>query len=146
MSHLLVKQIDNIIDRVIFEADFPNLTPSQLFEAFTKADQLTQWWPQAAEVEAKLGGTYHLSWPSMGWHLRGNYTAFEPAKTLGFTWQWDHQPELPQRQVMINIARLASGSSLRIEHGYYGQSDEELEDRQSHIDGWHHFLERLQRL
>ena len=65
---------------------------------------------------------------------------------LGFTWQWDHSPELPERQVMLHIEPMTSGSRLMVIHGYYGNSEKEQEDRQHHIDGWQHFLVQLQDL
>src|SRR5260370_35120997 len=77
-------------DRIAILADFPNLNPALLFDYWTNADLLKKWWPPSAELEPKVGGTYHVSWPKQDWHLRGQFTLFDQGKTLGFARQWDH--------------------------------------------------------
>jgi uncharacterized protein YndB with AHSA1/START domain len=79
----------------------------------------------------------------MDWHLRGEFTKFEPARKLGFTWRWDHEPELPTRQVDLVIEATGPGSRLTITHGTYDESRRDQDDRQSHLDGWTYFLGQL---
>ncbi|MEM7335949.1 MAG: SRPBCC domain-containing protein [Chloroflexota bacterium] len=119
---------------------FPHLTPQQLFDQFTQPEQLITWWPQEAVTHVVAGGQYELKWPAMNWTLRGQYTAVSPPNGLSFTWQWDHQPELPTRTVHLTINADGNGSRLEIEHGRYDQTEVDQADRQSHIDGWDHFL------
>ena len=150
MSEANIQQLPSGHDRVVIVAQFPQLTPEQLWQAFTDADWLTKWWAQAAVVEQPAGSpfptSYHLQWPAMNWHLHGDYTTFEPPTKLVFTWRWDHEPDLPTRQVTIHIEPAAQGSQLQLEHGYYGDGSVEADDRQSHIDGWQFFLGQLQGL
>ena len=139
----MLRQLESDPDRVIIEATFP-MSQEDLFDHFTKPDLLQLWWPQEATTEPKEGGEYQFSWPTMDHSLRGEYTRFEPPVWLTFTWRWVHQPDLPTREVNAWFSPNESGSALRLEHGYYGTEPEELEDRQNHIDGWLHFLKKLQ--
>src|SRR2546427_6808671 len=51
--------------------------PALLFDYWTNPDLLKKWWPPAAELQPKVGGTYHFSWPQQDWHLRGKFTMFD---------------------------------------------------------------------
>lgn len=138
-----IKDVSKDNTAVHIEATFPQFTPQQLFDQLTQPKLLTQWWPQEAETDIQEGGTYALSWPAMNWTLRGEYTAVDRPARLAFTWNWDHQPELPERKVDITINAKEHGSSLSLQHGTYTDSAVDQEDRQSHIDGWLHFLKVL---
>ena len=118
--------------------------PERVFEWLTRADRLTRWWAQEAEVEAAEGGSLRLSWPAMGWVLFGRWVRFEPARRLEMTWNWEHRPELPERLVTFELEPCGAGTSLTVTHGDYGEGEVESEDRQSHVDGWTHFLARLE--
>jgi uncharacterized protein YndB with AHSA1/START domain len=137
-------QLDSDSGRVVLTADFPNLSPQALFNHFTVPDLLTRWWPQEATVDGRPGGSYRLSWPAMKWELYGEYSQFEPGRRLAFSWRWRHEPELPTRQVNIQIEPVAEGSRLTLTHSRYSDSPADQTDRQSHIDGWHYFLGQLQ--
>ncbi len=138
-----INQITTDNSQLSLEAAFPHLSPEKLFFYFTKPELLILWWPPQAEVEPRLEGAYHLSWPDRDWHLRGVFTEFEPARRLGFTWRWDHAPELPTRQVDLVMEAAGTGSRLTITHGFYDESQRDLDDRQSHLDGWIYFFGRL---
>lgn len=128
---------------VIFEANYPKLTPQQLFDFFTKPELLVTWWPQEAEINLEEAESYALHWPSMEWTLRGVYTAVSPPHHLAFTWQWDHLLDLPTRLVDIKIEQKGNGSLLTLRHGTYTKSQVDQEDRQNHVDGWLHFLPQI---
>ncbi|WP_374687973.1 SRPBCC domain-containing protein [Promineifilum sp.] len=130
-------------DHMVVAADLPDLSPRQAFDYFITPELLARWWPPEADVDARSGGEYVLRWPKMGWALSGRYTAFEPGERLAFTWQWAHRPELPARTVDVRFAPSATGCRVAITHGTYGDSPVEQADRQSHIDGWLHFLGQL---
>ena len=124
-------------------AAFPQFSPEELFAFFTETELLQRWWPPQAAVEPRVGGAYHLSWPDMDWLLRGEITDFEPGRRLGFTWRWDHEPDLPTRQVDLVIEPAGAGSRLIITHGRYDERQRDQDDRQSHLDGWTYFLGQL---
>jgi uncharacterized protein YndB with AHSA1/START domain len=81
----------------------------------------------------------------MDWHLRGHYLAIEPGRLLTFTWAWDHEPDAPARLVSVRFTPDATGGTLlTVTHAPYTTTADEQEARQGHLDGWLHFLARLQ--
>jgi uncharacterized protein YndB with AHSA1/START domain len=156
--------------RLLLAADFASLRPHETFEAFTVPEILTRWWPSVAEVDPREGGSYHLSWPKEQWSLRGTYSGVSapPPRpdeaadvipvaddrasgsatprgggALAFLGKWDHETDAPPRDVAIRIGPMGQGTRMRLEHGTYGESDDELEVRKGHEEGWRHFLGQL---
>ncbi len=119
-------------------------SPAEVFDAFVRADRITQWWGDEAALDPVEGGTYEVRWPAMEWTVRGRYTEVDPNRTLAFTWMWDHEPDTPERIVGITFAPDKNGTELTLSHGNYTAAD--AEERQSHLDGWQHFLPRLNAL
>lgn len=144
----VVRQIASPRNVLVMTSDYDR-TAQRLFAQWTDPTLLTQWWPQEAEIEAHAGGSYHLAWPRQDWHLVGSYIAFEPDVCLAFTWRWLHEPELPTRYVVVTLAALndgeggGDGTRLTVTHSLYGEEQAEQDQRQSHFDGWKHFLARL---
>lgn len=144
-----VRQIASPRNVLVMACDYVDRLPEQLFAQWTEPELLTQWWPQEAEIEAHAGGAYHLAWPRQNWHLVGNYIAFESGVCLAFTWRWRHEPGQPTRYVVVAFApsgngeRGGTGTRLTVTHSLYGDEQAEQDQRQSHLDGWMHFLARL---
>ena len=133
-------------DTLVVTAELPRLSPDRLFDLWTTPEGLCRWWPQEAEVDARLGGVYHLAWPAMSWHLRGVYTDFEPPSRLGFTWAWDHEPPEHRAQVDVLFESTPDGGSrLTLTHGPYRSTEPAQQIRQGHLEGWLHFLSKLQK-
>lgn len=144
---MTVTQLPSEHNILLIEADFPSIAPHTLFNYWTQPTLLEQWWPQKAELELRVRGSYHLSWPQMDWHLRGHYTSFEPGKQLGFTWKWDHDLEGPvEREVTLTFEPATTGGTrLLLTHGPYSDTPEDKELRiEHHLAGWLHFLPLLQ--
>lgn len=131
-------------ETLIVQARYPHLRPDVLFGYWIQPDLLRRWWPQEAEIEACEGGSYALSWPDMNWHLRGQYDRFEPGATLGFTWSWDHEPDVAPSHVLVEFEPDGpDGSLLIITHGPYTDSPAGREQRSGNLEGWTHFLTKL---
>ncbi len=147
---MVVTQLTSGPEILIVEADFPTADLRTLFAYWTEPMLLERWWPQHAEVEPRVGGAYHLSWPQQDWHLRGRYTTFEPSERLDFTWKWDHDPfDEPERTVAIIFEHVSgatsNGTRLLLSHGPYLDTPEEQTLRlDHHLAGWLYFLPRLQ--
>lgn len=138
----MLVEVGGPADRLVMRGDF-GVTPEVLFQYWVEPNLLAEWWAPGAEVDLRVGGSYTLSWPAMGWCLRGRYMAVEPGARLAFTWAWDHEPDLPERSVDVRFAADAAGTVMTIEQGIYRDLPEDLADRQSHLEGWLHFGERL---
>lgn len=141
-----ITQVASDRTNLILEAIFPQFLPDDLFEHFTQPALLQRWWPAVAIVDAQPGGAYRLSWPELNWVLVGEYTHFEPGRRLGFTWHWEHEPHTPHRHVEITFTPQETGCRLRLVHSAYTPSEADQEERQSHLDGWLHFLAQLHTL
>jgi len=138
-----VREIETNPDSLTFEATVA-ATAAVAFSYFTRPELLAAWWAPEAKINAQPGGEYVLSWPSQGWHLRGEYTDFAPGERLAFSWRWDHEPQLPTRLVSVQFEEAPPGALLRLIHGVYGHDAVEQADREAHRDGWLHFLGRLE--
>ncbi|MBI1255951.1 MAG: hypothetical protein GC204_00630 [Chloroflexi bacterium] len=128
-------------DRLILTINCPQLTPAQTFDCFTVPDLLALWWSPQAELEPHLSGSYHLFWAGQNWHLRGTYREFVRGERLAFSWQWDHEADVPVRSVEIAFMPQDSGTQLKLTHGFYTPDD--AEEKQGHLDGWRYFLPLL---
>ena len=137
-----VTQLPTDPDTLTVAALYERATPDELFAYWTAPVLLTQWWPEQADTDPRPGGSYHLAWPKMGWHLRGEYTAVEPGRRLAFTWRWDHEPDKPTRTVEVLLDPIGDlGTQLTVTHTTYTPADRE--ERDGHLEGWTYFLTRL---
>ena len=145
---MVVMQLPSTNNELVIMGDIQNVPPDVLFEYWTKPDLIKKWWPPEAEIEPRLGGSYHLSWPQRNWHLRGHYTSFDPGKKLAFTWHWDHDPEsIPVTEVVIVFESLPNdGTRMTLTHGSFSDSVEDQQMRADHLEGWEHFIGKLQDL
>jgi uncharacterized protein YndB with AHSA1/START domain len=136
-----MRQIPSAPEIAIVSGDFEQFNPLELFAYFTEAERLVQWWPKEAEVDSRLGGQFRLSWPENDWHLRGEFTAWEPGVHLGFTWAWDHEPSATiRKKVDIWFQPLfESGGRLAVHHGPFELSETDQSARQGIVEGWIHF-------
>jgi uncharacterized protein YndB with AHSA1/START domain len=143
MQPFSVMQLPGDIATLKLSAVFSTSDLRAVFDHFIKPDLLLRWWPPVAVTDPQPGGKYQLTWPKQNWELVGDYTIFEPPRHLAFTWFWTHEPHLPTRTVDIVLEPAASGCQLLLTHGTYTNTAVDQEDRQSHLDGWNYFLERL---
>ena len=115
--------------------------PGDVYRSFIEPDRICQWWADESELDPLVGGRLIVRWPSMGWTMRGRYTELVPDRLIGFTWSWEHEPDTPTRTVSVVIESDAAGTRLTLTHGDYG--DDDAEERDSHLEGWQHFLPRM---
>ncbi len=108
-----------------------------VFDLLTTPEGLVQWWPSSAEIDLRVGGSYHFHWAGPDVHLRGEITTAEAPTRFAYTWSWDHE-DLPVSQVRIELSETDGVTTLHLEH--VGSTPEEAGDHQA---GWEHFLGRL---
>jgi uncharacterized protein YndB with AHSA1/START domain len=126
-------------------AEYASVDPATLFRFWTQPELLTAWWPQRAEVDLRVTGSFHFWWPDMDLHLRGVYSDIEPGSRLGFSWYWDHEPSVPARFVDVLFELTGNGGTrITVTHQRYEESARDREERQGHLEGWTYFLGRLQ--
>ena len=114
------------------------IDPASALRYLTDAELLTEWWPDEAETDPRVGGTYRLHWSRPGVTLRGEYRTVDQQARLAFTWVWDHE-DLPARLVVIDLTEASDGGTdLLIDH-----EAETAQEREDYEAGWSHFLGRL---
>jgi uncharacterized protein YndB with AHSA1/START domain len=138
-----MRQIPSAKELLVVSGDFEAFSPQELFDLWTIPEQLQKWWPELATIDANPGGQYRLEWPAMSWVMQGEIDAVAPGEHIGFTWNWNHEPDKRERRVDVYFQPLDAGSRLAIYHGPFGTDDNEQADRQGILEGWIHFGMRL---
>lgn len=125
-------------DVAVLVTDLPGLTPEDVFAWLTEPGKLTQWWPERAEIDLRVGGAYRLLWPKPEWTIQGEYTAVEAPRHVGFTWRGD--PDTGHvTQADLYIDPIDEGARLSVWHRGFADSTE----RRGLCEGWIHFGMRL---
>ena len=124
------------MESVRIERDLPG-EPDEVFDWFVDPTMLSTWWPSEASTDPVVGGSYRLHWSGPDVTLRGQYVAVESGRRLEFTWSWDHD-DLPPRTVVVGFSSSPRGTLVTVDHE--AETDGEGVD---YVDGWTHFLGRL---
>jgi uncharacterized protein YndB with AHSA1/START domain len=117
-------------------------TIGRVYDAWTRADLLVQWYCPNPDLELKVqadvrvGGEYVVE---MGPHVvRGSYLEVEPPHRLVFSWSWDGTDDEPTR-VEVELSEVADGTRLLLSHTGFTTA----EDATNHRLGWDPELTRL---
>lgn len=131
-------EVPSAKDVAVLVMDLEGLTPEEAFAWLTEPEKLTQWWPETAEVDLRPGGAYRLLWPNPDWTIRGEYTAIEAPRHLGFTWRGD--PDKGEAsQVDVYLDPVDGGTRFAVWHRGFADATE----RRQLCEGWNHFGMRL---
>jgi len=130
---------------LVVQGDFEAFSPQELFDYWVTPSLITQWWCEVAVIRPCHDGDFTLSWPKIGWELKGRYTEFDPPSKLAFTWKWNHDIE---DRAALSVALsfdpvLSGGTLLTITHGPYSDDPEDQAARKGHLEGWIHFCMKL---
>ena len=117
-------------------------TIGRVYDAWTRADLLVQWYCPNPSLELKVdadvraGGSYVVE---MGPHVvRGTYLEVDPPHRLVFSWKWDGTDDEPTR-VEVALTEVADGTRMLLTHTGFATG----EDAANHRMGWEPELERL---
>ena len=123
-------------------------TPERLFDSWTRADELRQWWgPEsvsctAAEVDLRVGGQYRIAnqFPdgTTLW-ISGEFEHIDRPRKLVYTWRIGPGTDAPER-VTVVFEACAGGTEVIVTHERIADAP----TRQRHAQGWHGCLERLE--
>jgi uncharacterized protein YndB with AHSA1/START domain len=113
--------------------------PERVWQLLTDPAELPRWWPDAAQVEPRLGGRIVLNFGPGD--VSGEVTQWEPPHALGFTWVASNLPDV-RLHVAFTVDDLGDGHSrVRVVHS--GLAEAPREARDAVAGGWAHFLPRL---
>jgi uncharacterized protein YndB with AHSA1/START domain len=118
------------------EVDAPR---DRIWQLLTDPAELPRWWPDAAELEPRVGGRVVLSFGPGD--VSGEVTTWDPPSALGFTWEASNMPGV-RLHVAFTVDDLGDGRS-RVSVVHSGFEDAPAEAREAVAGGWAHFLPRL---
>jgi uncharacterized protein YndB with AHSA1/START domain len=118
------------------EVDAPR---ERVWQLLTDPAELPRWWPDAAELEPRVGGRIVLNFGPGD--VSGEVTRWEPPTALGFTWLASNMPGV-ELHVAFTVDDLGDGRS-RVSVVHSGFETAPAEAREAVIGGWAHFLPRL---
>lgn len=124
-------------------------SPEIVFEALTNSKSLSQWFPDQAVLEPKIGGKMKFIFFSKGakpldrdFFPEGEIMEFVPNKKLSYTWIPQGIPDFPRTIVTWSLEKIEQNRTrvILIHSGFTGSPHELYQD---HSHGWDYFTKRL---
>ena len=109
-------------------------SPSRLWAAITRADEVSAWMDYPAKIDLRVGGEWHVDFGRTGdGELAGVIVRVEPGKVLTYAWglsmcEW-------------TITPASEGCDYTFVHA--GMAFRDIEDEEGLAAGWHDFFDRL---
>jgi uncharacterized protein (TIGR03086 family) len=117
------------------------VSTDEAFALITEPDRLRRWKTVSARVDLRAGGQYR--WTVIPGHVAaGTFIEVEPGRRIVFGWGWEGSPDLSPDASTVTITLEPSGDGTLVSLVHDGLTDEQAA---SHLQGWNHFFERLQR-
>jgi uncharacterized protein YndB with AHSA1/START domain len=124
-------------------------SPEVVFRAITNQVELTNWFPDQAILEPKLGGKVKFNfYKDKEWEHRefdffpeGTIIEFIQNKKVSYTWQEPNTPEFPRTVVTWELEEIADNKT-RVKLLHTGFEPGKLF---KHDEGWSYFLYQLQK-
>lgn len=122
--------------------------PARVYKAITDPEQLTQWFPDVALLEPKIGGKVSFRFLRSkadnlideDYAMEGKVVELEENKKLAYTWKHPDIPDFPQTRVSWVLEETVKGvTKVTITH--VGFSDENTMNLYN--EGWSWFSGRL---
>lgn len=124
-------------------------SPEVVFEALTNSESLTQWFPDQAVLEPKVGGKMKFTFFSKGakpvdrdFFPEGEIIEFVPNKKLSYTWIPQDIPDFPRTIVTWSLEKIGQNRT-RVILTHSGFTDKPHELYKEHSYGWDYFANRL---
>ncbi len=119
-----------------------NCRPETLFSFFIDPEKMVRWMGSSVLLEPSIGGKYRID---VNGHdiAMGEYVEIVPYEKVVMTWGWDNLKILPpgSSTLEFRLTPKDNGTLLLLTH-----YDLPAEKVQSHIEGWNHYMTRLQTL
>ena len=114
-------------------------SPETVWEFWTDANKLVEWWGVAGEMVPEPGGIFCTVMEN-GMVMRGTYVELDPPNRLVFTFGWEHNApgELlapGSTRVEVTLSRTARGTELVLRH-----SEMPTSHAGHHREGWASFV------
>ena len=133
-----------------------NAPRERVFDAWTNADVLRQWWAAqpnmdtpTAEVDVRPGGRYKLAMRDTDTGevhtLVGEYREVQPPERLVYTWTWESNADAMRgsENTIVEVDFREDGDATEVVVTHTGFATPELRDLHTH--GWNGVLDNLER-
>lgn len=137
-----MKQPQRLVVRRLIRA-----TPERLFDAWTRVEQLTQWWGPSgvtcphADIDLRPGGSYRITnlfATGETLNIVGKFQTIERPNKLVYTWRTE-QSEGPPELVTVLFERREVGTEIIVIH----EGIADAQRRDGHETGWHDCIDGL---
>ena len=124
-------------------------SPEVVFKALSDPRELTQWFPDQAILEPKVGGKMKFTFykkdvkdMDRDFFPQGTILEFITNKKLTYTWEHPYIPDFPRTTVTWELETVGERKTrVNLVHsGFVGNKNEMFEE---HHTGWTYFLNRL---
>ena len=126
-----------------------NASVETVFQALTEENDLTQWFPDLAVFEKKIGGKIKFTFLARNaenldrdFHPKGEILEFVPNKKLSYTWIPEDIPNFPRTIVTWTLHKIDKNKTKveLIHSGFTGKPSELFKE---HNTGWDYFTKKL---
>jgi uncharacterized protein YndB with AHSA1/START domain len=126
-------------------------SPEVVFEAITNPTELTNWFPDSAVFNDRIGGQVRFSFYrerskdlDRDYSPEGIVKEFIPNKKVSYTWQLKDTPEFPETLVTWELEEIDLHRTrvVLVHSGFTGKEGGKLSSKE-HDQGWSYFLGKL---
>ncbi|HEV2193761.1 MAG TPA: SRPBCC domain-containing protein [Nitrosopumilaceae archaeon] len=130
-------------------------SPEVVFKAITDPNELTNWFPDHAILEPKVGGKFKFSFYKdskksiskakehrMDFFPEGKVLEFIPNKKVSYTWQHKAVPDFPETVVTWELESIGKNKT-RVKLTHSGFAGKEGDMYKEHNEGWSHVINEL---
>jgi len=124
--------------------DIP-VEPEVLFDAWTNAPQLVEWFPHWAEITVTEGGVYRMGWDGIDAVWEGSYLEVDRPNVLVFTWNppAEYFPGgAYETTVRLTFEQVEGVTQMVLEHGGFRGTAE----METTLETWRAYLYNLRAL
>ena len=146
MSTKEAEQKEEIKKTIVIDA-----SPEVVFKAITDPNELTNWFPDQAILEPRVGGKMKFSFyrDSKGTHRNMDYfpegtiIEFIPDKKISYSWEHPSIPDFPRTIVTWELQKIEDNKTrLNLIHSGF-KAAKMPKAREEHDEGWTYFLSEL---
>ncbi|MFX3673445.1 MAG: SRPBCC domain-containing protein [Paenisporosarcina sp.] len=121
---------------------FINCRPETLFSFFTDPEKMVRWMGRHILLEPQVGGKYRID---INGHdiAKGEYLEIVPNEKIVMSWGWENLKILPPGSSTLEFRLIPKDNGTLLVLTHYDLPDEKIE---SHLEGWIHYMARLQSL
>ena len=119
-----------------------NCRPQILFGFFTDPEKMVRWMGRHILLEPRIGGSYRIDINGQD-IAKGEYIEIVPYEKIVMSWGWENLEILPPGSSTLEFRLIPKDSGTLLVLTHY---DLPIEKVHSHLEGWTHYMKRLQTL